>query len=115
METKDYKHVPTRRAGAADLCRQFMENEGWAQVFALARGEPQTMLVSKRNRLTGAVKTVQVKVTPDADQRLAAYKLVTSYGYGRPSEIGDPDTGRSVTDMLVEALRPARDNEARPR
>lgn len=98
---------------AADACRTFMENEGWTQVFDIAKGTPQRMLVSKKNKLTGAIKTVEIKVTPDLDQRLTAYKFVTSYGYGRPAELAyADDSGRTVTDLLLQALRPDRNNAA---
>jgi hypothetical protein len=93
---------------AAELCRRFMEDQGWEQVFAIARGEPQRALV--RHGFSGKVQ--EVKITPDLDQRLTAYKFVTSYGYGRPAELADPDSGRTVTDLLLQALRPSGSHEA---
>lgn len=88
------------RKGAADLCRTFMETEGWKRLFAIARGEPQTLFV--RNRWTG--KPEKIILTPSFDEQLKASQLVAAYGYGRPAELADPDTGRTVTDLLLEAL-----------
>ena len=87
-----------RRKGAADLCRTFMENEGWAQLFQIARGE------ACKGWVKTAFGTKQGVLAPDFNERLAAFRLVTSYGYGRPAERADPDTGRSVTDLLIQAL-----------
>lgn len=114
METPDPRAgIPEPTAGrrerqkrsAADLCRTFMEQEGWLQVFDIARGNPYRALVKTGG--FGRPKAAEVTITPDLDQRLAAYKLVTAYGYGRPAELADPDSGRTVTDLLLNALRPS--------
>lgn len=86
--------------GAAARCRNFMEDEGWDQLFAVARGTP---VIAHAKTPFG---TKRCTVSPDLNERLKAYGFILSYGYGRPAELADPDTGRSVTDLLLTALRP---------
>lgn len=117
METPDLRAgvpapKPKRTVGAAGICQGFMESGGWLSLFEIAGGRPYKMLVY--SKLTGRPR--EVLVTPDADQRLQAIKLITSYAYGRPAELArSDDSGRTVTDLLLAALRPNRDNEAGPR
>lgn len=113
IPTVDNRGKRSKTHFAADACRAFMEAEGWTQVFDLARGVPQRMLVTKTSRITGKTRTIEVKVTPDTDQRITAYKFITSYGYGRPAELAHADdSGRTVTDLLLAALRPQGDHGA---
>lgn len=108
LKSEERRTSPVRRRGAADLCRGFMESEGWAILFAFARGEPQRAIV--RSRITG--KAAEVKVTPDIDQRATAIKIITAYGYGRPAELARADdSGRTVTDLLLEAFKQQSSNE----
>lgn len=103
-----------RKAGAAEICRTFMENEGWLQLERIARGEPYVAWV--RGAGFAVHKSVRVQLTPDLDQRLTALKLLTAYGYGRPAELASADdSGRTVTDLLLAALRPQGHNEEGPR
>lgn len=91
---------PGKRPGAAALCRSFMENEGWLQLFRIARGE------SHRCWIKTQFGTKEATITPDFDTRLTAYRHICSYGYGRPAELARADdSGQSVTDALIASIR----------
>ena len=78
-----------------------MENEGWAHVFRMAKGEPSTGWVT--NKFTG--KSKKVKITPSAETQLTAIKLLAEYGYGKPKASFDLTSGgKSITDFILEAL-----------
>lgn len=104
METQGHQEPREARAkskGAAALCRAFMEGQGWLGLFRIANGEPHKYWAKK-----AFGGSEEVCLTPDFDSRLAAYRLITSYGYGKPAELASSDdSGRSVTDALLESLR----------
>lgn len=91
--------IGRRNPGAADLCRAFMESDGWRDLFDLAKGQETTAWVRT------PFGSKKVRVTPTVDERLTALKFVASYGYGRPRESLDlTSNGRSVTNFLLSAF-----------
>jgi len=81
------------------MCREFMESFGWSDLFSFARGEERRAWVKTA---FGAKNCV---TAPSFEERLTAYKLIASYGYGTPrAQIDVTSGGRSVTDLLLAAM-----------